>query len=80
MPARRFPPALLNRGTSPPACALGHHLFLTFGYGVTYLKFVVAVPLSLSRSGRDMSGEEKIALDLVLVLLIIVLVWARWER
>jgi hypothetical protein len=27
-----------------------------------------------------MSGEEKIALDLVLALLIIVLVWARWQR
>jgi hypothetical protein len=27
-----------------------------------------------------MSGEEKIALDLVLVLLIIVLVWSRWQR
>jgi hypothetical protein len=27
-----------------------------------------------------MSGGEKIALDLALVLLIIVLVWARWQR
>jgi hypothetical protein len=27
-----------------------------------------------------MSGEEKIALDLALVLLIIVLVWAGWQR
>jgi len=27
-----------------------------------------------------MSSEEKIALDLALVLLIIVLIWARWQR
>jgi hypothetical protein len=27
-----------------------------------------------------MGAEEKIALDLALVLLIIVVVWARWQR
>jgi hypothetical protein len=32
------------------------------------------------QQGPGMSAEEKIALDLALVLLIIVLVWARWQR
>jgi hypothetical protein len=36
--------------------------------------------IAIAEMRADMGAEEKIALDLALVLLIIVLVWARWQR
>jgi hypothetical protein len=49
--------------------------FLTSGYCAMNCRIIVIVELRPA-----MSGEEKIALDLALVLLIIVLVWAGWQR
>jgi len=62
-------------------CPKGHSLFLTPGYSVgATFNFVISVSLRLSRCELGMGAEEKIALDLALVVLIIVLVWARWRR
>ena len=41
---------------------------------------LIVVAILLRFSGLRMNAEEKIALDLLLVLLICVLIWMRWRR